>query len=95
MVFLLKPNRWGFVVQGISGLEGGAMKTTLVMPREQHKLLLAKCEPTQPEYEWLVNGIILTDHKVQISCDSEQATLIMAFATRECPDVRPYIRVRP
>ena len=70
------------------------MKTTLVIPMEQHKLLLAKCERTRPEYEWLVNGIIL-NCEVQIPCDSEQATLIMGFATRECPDVRPYIRVRP
>ena len=67
----------------------------VVIPRELHDRLLAKCDGS--DYECLINGFVVHDgtgrEVIEIPCDRAGADLIMNLAGRECPESLPAIRL--
>lgn len=71
------------------------MKEFLVIPKQYHRLLVARAAVLWPEYRALQNGIIVKNpggEEVHILCDSQRIELIMNFAQRACVEALPHIR---
>jgi hypothetical protein len=72
------------------------MKVLLVMPITAYNRLLSTCQPKDPEYLLLKNGLRQSDGNgvgtVQILCDGDRARTIFTLAARTGSEIMTSIR---
>jgi hypothetical protein len=67
------------------------MDVRLTIPVSEYTELVSFCDPEDPEYPLLMDGVMDTDN-VEIFCDPENAERIFDYVVRTAPETLAHIR---
>ena len=73
------------------------MDMIVAIARRPYERLLAACRESRREYQWLKNGIAVTDSgsdEVHVRCDEDRAQRIMNLVASKAPEIVSAIRLR-